>query len=128
MHHFIASTLLSGVQLRSLSPPGRLSLWKVYSRSNSFIVLSQFQMAQQTQARLSNGSCYYRLFQICLASRLFSQTSFGWPPSLLCCCCCWLPDPFRGMGAWRNTMEPQKPGNSPGSGPEVVKRPRVAKE
>ena len=25
-------------------------------------------------------------------------------------------------------MEPQKPGNSPGSGPEVVKRQRVAKE
>ena len=44
---------------------------------------------------------------------------------LLCC----LPDPFRGMGAWRKTMEPQKPGNSPGSGgPEVIKRQRVAKE
>ena len=25
-------------------------------------------------------------------------------------------------------MEPQKPGNSPGSGPKVVKRQRVAKE
>ena len=25
-------------------------------------------------------------------------------------------------------MEPQKPGNSPGSGPEVIKRQRVAKE
>ena len=36
--------------------------------------------------------------------------------------CCCLPDPFRGMGAWRKTMEPQKPGNSPGSGPEVEKR------
>ena len=45
-----------------------------------------------------------------------------------CCCCCCLPDPFRGMGAWRNTMEPQKPGNFPGSGPEVVQRQRVAKE
>ena len=44
------------------------------------------------------------------------------------CCCCCLPDPFRGMGAWRKTMEPQKPGNSPGSGPEVIKRQRVAKE
>ena len=42
--------------------------------------------------------------------------------------CCWLPEPFRGMGAWRKTMEPQKPGNSPGSGPEVVQRQRVAKE
>ena len=41
---------------------------------------------------------------------------------LVCCCYCCLPDPFRGMGAWRKTMEPQKPGNSPGSGPEVVKR------
>ena len=48
--------------------------------------------------------------------------------SLICCCCCCLPDPFRGMGAWRKTMEPQKPGNSPGSGPEVIKRQRVAKE
>ena len=26
------------------------------------------------------------------------------------------------------TMEPQKPGNSPGPGPEVVERQRVAKE
>ena len=25
-------------------------------------------------------------------------------------------------------MEPQKPGNSPGPGPEVVERPRVAEE
>ena len=32
------------------------------------------------------------------------------------------------MGAWRKTMEPQKPDNFPGSGPEVVKRQRVAKE
>ena len=47
---------------------------------------------------------------------------------ILSCCCCCLPDLFRGMGAWRKTMEPQKPGNSPGSGPEVVKRQRVAKE
>ena len=31
-------------------------------------------------------------------------------------------------GAWRETMEPQKLGNSPGSGPEVVQRQRVAKE
>ena len=43
-------------------------------------------------------------------------------------CCCWLPEPFWGMWAWRETIEPQKPGNSPGSGPEVVKRQRVAKE
>ena len=39
-----------------------------------------------------------------------------------------LPDPFRGMGACRKTMEPQNPGNSPGPGPEVVKRRRVTKE
>ena len=39
-----------------------------------------------------------------------------------------LPDPFGGMGAWWKTMEPQKPGNSPRSGPEVVKRQRVANE
>ena len=54
----------------------------------------------------------------------------GGAPTMLgcCCCCCCLPDPFRGMEAWRKTMETQKPGNSPGSGPEVVKRQRVAKE
>ena len=44
------------------------------------------------------------------------------------CCCCRLPHPFRGMGAWQMTMKPKKPGNSPGSGPEVVERQRVAKE
>ena len=32
------------------------------------------------------------------------------------------------MGAWRKIIEPQKPGNSPGPGPEVVEKPRVAKE
>ena len=32
------------------------------------------------------------------------------------------------MGAWRETMEPQKPGNSPGFGPEIVQRQRVAQE
>ena len=39
-----------------------------------------------------------------------------------------LPDPFRGMRAWRKTMEPQKPGNSPSPGPAIVERQRVAKE
>ena len=39
-----------------------------------------------------------------------------------------LTDSFRALGAWRKTMEPQKPGNSPGLGPEVVERRRVAKE
>ena len=39
-----------------------------------------------------------------------------------------LSDPFRGMWAWRKAMGPQKPGNSPGPGPEVVERQRVAKE
>ena len=38
------------------------------------------------------------------------------------------PTPSEGLGAWRKTMEPQKPGNSQGSGPEVVERQRVAKE
>ena len=32
------------------------------------------------------------------------------------------------MGAWQKTMEPQKLGNFPGPGPEVVERQRVAKE
>ena len=39
-----------------------------------------------------------------------------------------LPDPFRGMGARRKTMKPQKPGNSSGPGPQVVNRQSVAKE
>ena len=39
-----------------------------------------------------------------------------------------LPDLFRGMGAWRKTMEPQKPCNSSGLAPEVVKRQRVTKD
>ena len=37
-------------------------------------------------------------------------------------------DPFRGMGVWQKTMEPHKPGSSPGPGPKVVERQRVAKE
>ena len=37
-------------------------------------------------------------------------------------------EPFRGTGTWPKTMEPQKLGNSPGPGPEVVERQRVAKE
>ena len=32
------------------------------------------------------------------------------------------------MGAGRKTIESQNPGNSPGPGPEVVERQRVAKE
>ena len=31
-----------------------------------------------------------------------------------------LPDPFRGMRAWKKTMEPQKPGNSPWPGPSTA--------
>ena len=38
-----------------------------------------------------------------------------------------LPDPFRGMEEWRKTMETQKPGNSPGPGPEIVERPESPK-
>ena len=33
-----------------------------------------------------------------------------------------LPNPFRGMGAWWKALEPQKSGNSPRPGPEVVER------
>ena len=50
---------------------------------------------------------------------MFSQ--YVLRPLLTVCCCC-LPDLFQGMGAWRKTMETQKPGNSTGPGPEVVKR------
>ena len=39
-----------------------------------------------------------------------------------------LPDPLRRMGAWRKTIEPQKQSNSPGPGPEIVERQRLAKE
>ena len=39
-----------------------------------------------------------------------------------------LPDRFRRIGAWRNSMEPQKLGNCPGPRPEIVERQRVAKE
>ena len=63
-------------------------------------------------------------FVVCLLH--FIILSGQKPPSLPTCCC--LPDPFRGMGAWWNNMEPQKPSNSPGSTPEVVKRLRVAIE
>jgi len=36
-----------------------------------------------------------------------------------------LPDPFRGMGAWRNSMETQQSGHAPRFGPEVV--PKMAR-
>ena len=36
-------------------------------------------------------------------------------------------DPRRWMGAGRETMEPQKPGNSPRSGPEFVDKQRITK-
>ena len=39
-----------------------------------------------------------------------------------------LPDPFQGMGVWRKTIEPQKPGNSSRQGPEIVKRQKITKE
>ena len=32
--------------------------------------------------------------------------------------------PLPRDGSWRETMEPQKPGNFPGSGPEVIERQR----
>ena len=62
-----------------------------------------------------------------VSTLVFSRTGGVLSHRNSCCCCC-LPDPFRGIGAWWKTMEPQKPGNSPGSGPEVIKRQRVAKE
>ena len=36
----------------------------------------------------------------------------------------WLLHPFRKMGAWRKTIEPQKPANSLGLGQEVPERER----
>ena len=32
------------------------------------------------------------------------------------------------MGAWRKTIEPQKPDNSPGNEPEVVEKQRVVRD
>jgi len=32
-----------------------------------------------------------------------------------------LPDPFRGVGAWKNSTETQQSGHDPRSGPEVKK-------
>ena len=61
-----------------------------------------------------------RLTEAMKSDRLKSQHLGMSRPS--CCCCCCLPDPFREMEAWRKTIESQKPGNSPGSGPEVVER------
>ena len=39
-----------------------------------------------------------------------------------------LPDPLRGIGVSRKTMESQKLDNSSGPAPEVVERERVTKE
>ena len=39
-----------------------------------------------------------------------------------------LPDHFKDMWGWRNTIKPQKPPDFPGSGSEVVDRQRVAKK
>ena len=48
--------------------------------------------------------------------------------TILCDLMLLLPDPFRGMRAWRKTMEPQKPSNCPRPALEVVERQRVVKE
>jgi len=39
-----------------------------------------------------------------------------------------LPDPFRGMGAWRNSTEIQQSGHAPRSGPEVKNGRSSAKD
>jgi len=39
-----------------------------------------------------------------------------------------LPDPFRGMGAWRNYTETQKSGHAPRSGAEVKSGRSSAKD
>jgi len=39
-----------------------------------------------------------------------------------------LPDPFRGMGAWRNSTETQQSGHAPRSGPEVKNGRSSAKD
>jgi len=39
-----------------------------------------------------------------------------------------LPDPFRGMGAWKNSTETQQSGHSPRSGPEVKNGRNGAKD
>ena len=49
-------------------------------------------------------------------------------PSVISILMLLLLDPFRGMGAWRKTFEPQKPGNSQGPGPEIVESRIIVKE
>ena len=59
-----------------------------------------------------------------LESVAIAQEIRGWLFLLLLL----LPDDFREMGAWRKTIELQKPRKFSGPGPQFVKRQRVAKE
>ena len=69
---------------------------------------------------LALGRCHrtlvlttYQFFYLSLSLRFFAPTSAPLQFSeRLLLLLLLLPDPFRGMGAWRKTMEPQKPGNS----------------
>ena len=103
--------------------------------SSSHLLCSFSSLQQRTlpsiKLRIWNPSCnplhsfdskHFSSYSVLTSYEFFASLA---PQTPLCCCCCCLPDPFRGMEAWRETMEPQKPSNSPGSGPEVVKRQRV---
>ena len=98
--------------------PKKAMEWAMRKKGLSeVIVRAVMSLYDGAKTRVTVGSAYSKKFEVKVGVH---------QRSVRCCCC--LPDPFRGMGAWRKTMEPQKPGNSPGSGPEVIKRQRVAKE
>ena len=102
---------------------------KLYQSTNHLILVTLIFHHNFHNKPLHNNTLSVSLRFFVLFRALFTlcTLSFSLHVKKSRCCCC-LPHPFRGMGAWRKTMEPQKPGNSPGSGPEVVKRQRVAKD
>ena len=102
------------------------TLWWLLSSLNSLFSMSTSRHFTRIKAERSCCHCVILSLTSTSSVHPFKPLQTDWCNFRVCCCC--LPDPFRGMGAWRKTMEPQKPGNSPGSGPEVIKRQRVAKE
>ena len=65
---------------------------------------------------------FYFSLQIWDFTDLFTPVEKYWGLRLLS------PDPFPRMGAWRKTMEPQKPSNFTGCRPEIIERHRVVKK
>ena len=126
-------------RIKSVNEKNNLSLSSVssYSADNALVNYgkhsSVYRKPKLMNSYIVQANCNCHVLNNCVKYALkaftFDVESFvikTYNSFASCCCCCWLPDPFRGMGAWRKSMEPQKSGNSPGSGPEVVQR--VAKE